>query len=155
MLVSVYPLHHTRAVTSYFHHDTITKVQQRNFVDCRKHLLNWYEDYRLSSLLRGIWQMAQNGMTRPGKAGGDPRVSRSRSGRLNHSATETVDRGGGGGGVFVVVVVVAVVVVCWLLNVPATCYRISGTDPLGQVYVLPHRDRRCRSNFLPHPVTVY
>ena len=30
------------------------------------------------------------------------------------------------------------VVVCWLLNVPATCECISGTDLLRQVYVLPH-----------------
>ena len=30
------------------------------------------------------------------------------------------------------------VVVCWLLNVPATCLCISGTDLLRQVYVLPH-----------------
>ena len=26
----------------------------------------------------------------------------------------------------------------WLLNVPATCQCISGTDPLRQLYVLPH-----------------
>ena len=26
----------------------------------------------------------------------------------------------------------------WLLNVPATCYYISGTHLLRQVYVLPH-----------------
>ena len=45
--------------------------------------------------------------------------------------------------------------VCWLLNVPATCECISGTDLLRQLYVLPHRDRSCRPNFLPHPVTVY
>ena len=51
----------------------------------------------------------------------------------------------GGGGLFV----------CWLLNVPATCECISGTDLLRQVYVLPHWDRSCRSNFLSHPVTVY
>ena len=31
----------------------------------------------------------------------------------------------------------------------------SGTDLLRQSYVLPHWDRSCRSNFLPHPVTVY
>ena len=31
-----------------------------------------------------------------------------------------------------------VVVVGWLLNVPATCECISGMDPLGQFYVLPH-----------------
>ena len=31
-----------------------------------------------------------------------------------------------------------VVVVCWLLNVPATCECISGTDLLRQFYVLPH-----------------
>ena len=32
----------------------------------------------------------------------------------------------------------AVVVVGWLLNVPATCKCISGTDLLRQFYVLPH-----------------
>ena len=42
-----------------------------------------------------------------------------------------------------------------LLNVPATCECISGTDLHRQFYVLPHWDRSCRSNFLPHPVTVY
>ena len=42
----------------------------------------------------------------------------------------------------------------WLLNVPATCECISGTDLLGQLYVLPHWDRTCRQNFLPHPITV-
>ena len=47
-----------------------------------------------------------------------------------------------------------VVDVCWLLNVPATCEWISGTDLLGQLYVLPHWDRNCRSNVLPHPATV-
>ena len=31
-----------------------------------------------------------------------------------------------------------IVVVCWLLNVPATCECISGTDLLKQFYVLPH-----------------
>ena len=46
-------------------------------------------------------------------------------------------------------------VVCWLLNVPATCECISGTDLQRQFYVLPHWDRSCRSNFPPHPVTVY
>ena len=30
------------------------------------------------------------------------------------------------------------VVVCWLLNVPATCGCISGTDLLRQFDVLPH-----------------
>ena len=44
---------------------------------------------------------------------------------------------------------------CWLLNVPATCGCISGTDLLRQFYVLPHWDRSCRPNFLSHPVTVY
>ena len=33
---------------------------------------------------------------------------------------------------------VVVVDVCWLLNVPATCLCISGTDPLRQSYVLPN-----------------
>ena len=31
-----------------------------------------------------------------------------------------------------------IVVFGWLLNVPATCECISGTDLLRQVYVLPH-----------------
>ena len=30
------------------------------------------------------------------------------------------------------------VTVCWLLNVPATCECISGTDLHRQFYVLPH-----------------
>ena len=59
--------------------------------------------------------------------------------------------GGGGGGCGRGVAVV----VCRLLNVPATCYSISGTDLLRQFYVLPHWVRSCRSSFLPHPVTVY
>ena len=29
-------------------------------------------------------------------------------------------------------------VTCWLLNVPATCVCISGTDLHRQLYVLPH-----------------
>ena len=45
--------------------------------------------------------------------------------------------------------------VCWLLNVPATCKCISGTDLLRQFYLLPHWDRSSRSNFPFHPVTVY
>ena len=47
------------------------------------------------------------------------------------------------------------VVICWLLNVPATCECISGMDLLRQFYVLPHWDRSCRSNILPHPLPVY
>ena len=50
---------------------------------------------------------------------------------------------------------VRTVVVCWLLNVPATWECTSGTDLLRQVFVLPHWDRNCRSNFPSHPVTVY
>ena len=42
------------------------------------------------------------------------------------------------------------VVVRWSHNVPAT-----GTDLLRQVYVLPYRERSCRSNFVLRPVTVY
>ena len=45
--------------------------------------------------------------------------------------------------------------VYWLLNFPATCLCISGTDLLRQFYVLPHWDRSCRSNCPSHPVTVY
>ena len=37
-----------------------------------------------------------------------------------------------------VVVMIYDGVVCWLLNVPATCECISGTDLLRQFYVLPH-----------------
>ena len=48
-----------------------------------------------------------------------------------------------------------IVVVGWLLNVPATCECISGTDLLRQFYVLPHWDTSYRSNFPSHPVTVY
>ena len=48
-----------------------------------------------------------------------------------------------------------IIVVCCLLIIPETCQCISGTDLLRQFYVLPHWDRSCRSNFLPHPVTVY
>ena len=44
---------------------------------------------------------------------------------------------------------------CCLLNVPATSWCISGMDLHRQFYVLPHWDRSCRSDFLPHPVTVY
>ena len=42
-----------------------------------------------------------------------------------------------------------------LLNVPATWKCISGMDLLRQLYMLPHWDRSCRSNFPSHPVTVY
>ena len=45
--------------------------------------------------------------------------------------------------------------VVWSLNVPATHLCISGTDLLRQVHMLPHWDRSCGSNFLPHPVAVY
>ena len=45
--------------------------------------------------------------------------------------------------------------VSWFFNVPATIWCISGKDLHRQLYVLPHWDRSCRSNFLPHPVTVY
>ena len=31
-----------------------------------------------------------------------------------------------------------IVVVCWLINVPATCKCISGTELLRQLYVPPH-----------------
>ena len=43
----------------------------------------------------------------------------------------------------------------WLLNVPATCECIPGTDLLRQVYLLPHWDRSYRPNFPSHTVTVY
>ena len=49
----------------------------------------------------------------------------------------------------------ACLLVGWLLNVPATCKCISGSDLLWQFYALPHWDRSCRSNFPSHPVTVY
>ena len=45
-------------------------------------------------------------------------------------------------------------VVCWFLNVPATCYSISETDLLRQLYVLPHWDRSSRPNFPSHTITV-
>ena len=42
----------------------------------------------------------------------------------------------------------------WLLNVPATCKCISGTDLLRKLYMLPHWDRSCRSNSFSNPVSV-
>ena len=39
---------------------------------------------------------------------------------------------------FVMVYYVRIVVVCWLLDVPETCWGISRTDLRGQFYVLPH-----------------
>ena len=48
-----------------------------------------------------------------------------------------------------------VVIVGCLLNVPATCECISGTDLLRQFDVLPHWDGSYRSDFPSHPVTVY
>ena len=50
---------------------------------------------------------------------------------------------------------IEILFVGWLLNVPATCECISGTDLHRQFHVLPHWDRSCRSNFPSHPVTVY
>ena len=47
------------------------------------------------------------------------------------------------------------VVVCWLLNIPATCQWISEMDLPRQLYMLPHWDRSCRSNFPSQPITVY
>ena len=59
------------------------------------------------------------------------------------------------GGVFEQLKWLVCLFVGWLLNVPATRECISGTDLLGQFYVLPHRDGSCKSNFPSHPVTVY
>ena len=42
----------------------------------------------------------------------------------------------------------------WLLNFPAGCYCISGTDLLGQLYLPPRWDRSCRSHVLSHLVEV-
>ena len=62
----------------------------------------------------------------------EARVQVSQSPLLLPSPLGWVRSGGGGGGGGVVVVV------SWLLNVPAACGRISGTDLLRQFYVLPH-----------------
>ena len=43
----------------------------------------------------------------------------------------------------------------WLCNTPTTCQCISGRDLLTQWRMLPHYDRRCRSNLLSHPVREY
>ena len=43
----------------------------------------------------------------------------------------------------------------WLFHVPTTCLCISGMDLLRQVYMLPHQDRNCRSNFPSDPVRIY
>ena len=46
--------------------------------------------------------------------------------------------------------------VCCLLNVSATCECIDLRDGSAQtIYVLPHWDRSCRSNFPSHTLTVY
>ena len=44
--------------------------------------------------------------------------------------------------------------VCWLLNVPAICWCISGTDLLRQCNMLPHweRDRTCRLTSCSHNI---
>ena len=47
---------------------------------------------------------------------------------------------------------------CSLLVGCSTSHQHAGVSqgPIcRQLYVLPHWDRSCRSNFLPHPVTVY
>ena len=44
---------------------------------------------------------------------------------------------------------------CWLLIIPATCQCSSRLDLIKQLYMLPHWDRSCRSNFLLHPVPVF
>ena len=40
-------------------------------------------------------------------------------------------------------------------NTTLISWSIPWTDLLKQVHMLPHKDTSCRSNFLPHPVTVY
>ena len=55
-------------------------------------------------------------------------------------------------GVFMLSSAARGLLVGWLLNVPATCKRISGTNLLRQFYVLPHWDRSCRPNIPSHPV---
>ena len=51
--------------------------------------------------------------------------------------------------------IAVVVVAYWLLYISARewCQCISGTGMFRQVYVLPHWDSSCRSNFLSNPVT--
>ena len=44
-------------------------------------------------------------------------------------------------------------VFCWLLTVPETYNSILVTNLLKHLYMLPHWDRSCRSNFLSHHVT--
>ena len=43
----------------------------------------------------------------------------------------------------------------WWLLACLTSQQHARTDLLRQFYVLPHRDRSCRSNFVSHPVTIY
>ena len=57
-------------------------------------------------------------------------TSGERAGKSNKVTRKVEGRGGGGGG--------KDVVVCWLLNVLATFYGISGTDLHRQFDVLPH-----------------
>ena len=42
--------------------------------------------------------------------------------------------------------------VCWLV---AICLCVIATDLLRQLYMVPHWERSCRSNWLSHPVPVY
>ena len=44
--------------------------------------------------------------------------------------------------------------VFWLLSIPATCKCTSEMHLPRQLYVLPHWDRRCRSNLLSHSGSV-
>ena len=81
-----------------------------------------------------------------GRGRGDGHKKRGGGGRKREKRQREM---GGGGGDRVCLFV------GWLLNIPATCVCISGTDLLRQFYVLPHWDRSCRSNCPSHPVTVY
>ena len=72
----------------------------------------------------------------------------SRAGRVSRGGSWGGERSRDGG-------MWTIVVFCWLLNIPATCECISGTDLLRQFQVLPHWDTSCRPNFPFHPVTVY
>ena len=84
-----------------------------------------------------------------------PGIARGKSSIVNDHGAENVSTGHYSFAAIINQLKWGILFVCWLLNVPATCECISGTDLLRQFYVLLHWDRSCRSNFLPHPVTVY
>ena len=64
MTVTVSFLSQQRPRYSYFYQGKRSMVQLRNMDDSNTHTQDWCTDYRLSSLLRVIWWMAQSELKR-------------------------------------------------------------------------------------------